>query len=371
VHVSAVVSVEGGHVAVGTASASPVAWRSDDFSSWAPVGLTGRADQVRSVSIADAVSVPGGDVVAVGQLSRPLGSEIGVWRREGRAWERVVASALSTPGQSGYGYVSASGLAVGHGSIVVAASAWLNGSSEIYPLVSRDGGRTWDRAAGAGRAALTDQDRYFGRTPYTDFRAPENGSLSLAAVTETTRGFVLGGERVASGAGAKAVIWLSSDGRSWRRSTTLPRVPGAHAAGVTHLVANRDHVVATGYVQQDVADEDLGWVAWTSADGGLTWGPAEVVAESKGAVDDLLAVPGGFLALGSVGEAADRDAAAWVSADGTVWRAWDLDVPRGSGPGHQALSLGVVEGTSLRAVALDVPPAGGGFHAVTLPLPTP
>lgn len=370
-HVNALVRVDGGYVALGVASASPVAWRSDDFESWSPAGLSGRSVDVSAAWIADATAVPGGDVVAVGQLSRPLGSDLGVWRRKGRVWTRVTSSAFSTPGGTTYGSVWAAGVAAGHGAVVVAANSYVNGQGEVTPVVSTDGGATWERAIGAGRVSLSDQDRYFGRTPFADFRAPQNGSLSLDAVTATEQGFVLGGERVASGRGAEAVTWFSSDGRSWRRSATMPPVPGAHAVGVTSLVATGARVVATGYVQQDVADEEPGWVAWTSEDGGRTWTLGQVVAEREAGVDELLAVPGGFLALGSEGATADRDAAAWVSADGAAWRPWDVDIPRGSGPGRQALSLGVAEGDSLHAVALDVPPAGGGHHTVVLPLPQP
>lgn len=364
-----VVATEGGFVAVGDAGDSPVAWTSDDFGSWTPEGLTGRTALVGYADLADVDVLRNGSAIAVGTLARGLGNDAGVWVQEADGWQQGESLAFVNRGDGGYGTVDPTAVAVGRDRVVVAANAVINGQYEAHPLVGSADGRTWEVAAGDREVPLTDDDRFFARTPYLDFRAPDNGTIFMADAAATPAGFVIGGWRGEAGAGDQAVVWTSRTGERWDAARPLPRVAGAYATGVTEMVADGRTVVLAGYHRASVEDPDTGWVSWVSTDGGRTFELGEIVATEEAGVRDLLAVPGGFVALGDVGPSTDGDAAAWFTEDGRSWSPVELDLERGSGPGQQVLITGVVDGDEIRVVAGDVPPSGGGHYATSFPVP--
>lgn len=366
------VATEDGYVAIGSASASPVAWSSTDFADWTAAGLPGRSAASASISVSDADLLAGGDTIAVGQIRQPLGSDAGVWLGQGSGtWEQLDGPSFSNRGGSGYGTVEPTSVAVGKRTVVVAANSYVNGAYEAHPLVSPASGRSWSDGAGESSIPLTDSDRYHDRTPYPAFRAPANGSIFMNEALALRSGFVIGGSRGGSGEGAQAVVWSSRDGRTWGDPRELPRPADAYASEVSLLTRSGSTVVAVGQVQATPDDTGTGWASWVSTNGGRTWRVGEVVAPGEINASAVMAVPGGFLVLGSTGPSDNLEAAAWTSTDGTTWVEVDLDLERGSGPGNQFLAGGLVEDDQLRLVGSDVPPAGGGYYSVSVDVPTP
>jgi hypothetical protein len=122
--------------------------------------------------------------------------------------------------------------------------------------------------------------------------------------------------------GDVAGVWTSPDGRTWEPATvTQPAgTIAAVAAGPSRLVA-----VGTVFV------ETSGPAAWTSVDG-RTWEalPPSAFAGSAGhkpgALEDVAAGPGGFVAVGSEVGAGGFRATAWHSPDGLVWTRTQSDM---------------------------------------------
>jgi len=334
--------------------------------------LAGRTPAIGSVTVAGAGVLADGSVLAVGSTSRALGSDAAAWVNRGGSWKLLDEPAFVNRGEDGYGSLSVNDMAVGKDGVVIAATAYVNGENEAHPLFAGPDGSGWQEGRGARTAAsVTSDDRYFGRTPYLDFRAPSNGSISMSAATAVGGGFLIGGNRGPVGTGGSAAVWSSANGRSWSLPKALPKPKGSYASGINDFVVDGKRVVATGYVRQSAEDENPGWASWVSEDRGRSWKLGEIVAPEEASVAEVVAVPGGFLALGSVGPSSDREAAAWTSTDGRSWSPTELELDRGSGAGNQFLSTGVVDGDELRLVGGDVPPAGGGFYAVSVPVPTP
>ena len=115
--------------------------------------------------------------------------------------------------------------------------------------------------------------------------------------------------------GDTAGVWTSPDGRTWEPAKV------AQPAGTMAAVASGPgRLVAVGNRFEN-------WnraAAWTSVDG-RTWQtlPASAFAATggyePGALEDIAAGPGGFVAVGSEQGAGDSRAAAWYSADGLTW----------------------------------------------------
>lgn len=370
-YVTSLLATDDGFAALGVGADSPVAWSSTDFAAWEPTGLAGRSPAVGSVSLSDAAVLANGSVLAVGSRSRSLGSDAAAWIKQGGAWKLLDEPAFVNRGENAYGSLSVQDVAVGKDGVVVATTAFINGENEAHPLFARANGSGWQEGRGARSTTPTTDDRYFGRTPYLDFRSPSNGSISMSAATAVGGGFLIGGNRGPAGTGGSAIVWSSADGRTWAAGKALPKPKGSYASGINGFAVDGQRVVATGYVQQSAEDENPGWGSWVSEDRGRTWKLGEVVAATEANVADVLTVPGGYLALGSVGPSGDLDAAAWTSTDGSSWTPAELDLERGSGAGNQFLSTAVVDGDQLRLVGGDVPPAGGGIYAVSVPVPTP
>jgi hypothetical protein len=369
--VAELVGADGGFVALGNAAESPVAWSAEDFDAWRATGLPGRSAAVGYSLVQGATALANGDVLAVGTVERELGSSAGVWLGSGRRWQRLDRPQFANRSETGYGSVQAVGVAASDRGVVVAANAYVNGVWDARPMVASADGRRWTLSTAASTVPLTSADEYYDRTPYADFRAPANGSVWMQAAVATDAGFVIGGQRGAAGEGVAATVWRSTDGRVWGGPEALPAPTGAYATGVSSFATGPEGLVATGWFQESVDAEDNGWVSWTSRDQGRTWEVGQVVSPSEAGAQTVVAVPGGFVALGSTGPAADREAAAWTSTDGREWTAVELDLERGTGPGNQFLVSGVVDGETLRLVGADVPPQGGGYYAASVPVPEP
>ena len=122
--------------------------------------------------------------------------------------------------------------------------------------------------------------------------------------------------------GDTAGVWTSPDGRTWEPAKV------AQPAGTIAAVAGEPgRLVAVGTVFEGTS----GPAAWTSVDGG-TWQalPASAFAGSSGyepgALEDIAAGPGGFVAVGSEHGAGGSRAAAWYSPDGLTWTPTQSDL---------------------------------------------
>jgi hypothetical protein len=129
-------------------------------------------------------------------------------------------------------------------------------------------------------------------------------------------------------------FWRSPDGLTWHEEPASPAfvdfdpnnyfysVSGvARAPGTTHLVA-----VGTRHSMGDNNAGDA--AAWYSGDGGRTWQrAAQVAGFANAAIDDVIAGPTGWIAVGIDGYPEGgtqfigvRGAAVWTSTDGLHWK---------------------------------------------------
>jgi hypothetical protein len=162
-------------------------------------------------------------------------------------------------------------------------------------------------------------------------------------------GFVAVGNANLSNAGLPdvdpphAAIWVSADGREWER---LPDEAAFQLARMNAIAASDGVLVAAGAHR---ASEDDTPAIWRSSDG-RRWSRVELSA-SPGAVENVVAGPDGFVAVGTAGQVAT----AWRSADGLAWTAETIDQTAGvTATGVAVNRLGIVAfGVSTRII--DVP----------------
>ena len=114
-------------------------------------------------------------------------------------------------------------------------------------------------------------------------------------------GFVVGGEHpVSEDRPVDAVIWTSTDGRSWVRATAVDN--GFREAHVGRLVTNGEMILALGQERStvDPEDEPRIRVAWRSADG-LVWERVEPVDVDLASISlaGAFGDPGGFIVWGN------------------------------------------------------------------------
>ena len=159
-------------------------------------------------------------------------------------------------------------------------------------------------------------------------RAPEATSLERAAMNGVARGgpgFVaVGGapDRPATSQVAQhAVVWTSTDGRTWSRVADTP-VDHAPAGtdqtfgdSMSSIATDGTHLVAVGSVasQGDVGSA----LAWVSTDG-KTWSRGTASDFLNGQLFNVAAVTGGFLGTGPSGTDSCLGGI-WFSADGAAW----------------------------------------------------
>ena len=172
----------------------------------------------------------------------------------------------------------------------------------------------------------------------------------MDAVTETPSGLLVAvGRDRAAGA-----VWTSTDGRHWART----RSPGLQAAGSTlelqDVVAAGSRLVAVGRRGDPKGNLNEAAV-WLSTDG-RDWRRVRspVFEKQSGGSNEargqqmrgVVAVPFGFVAVGAdhpSGPDGPAAAAVWTSLDGEVWT--PVGIPSLAGPGNY----------SMRGVARDAP----------------
>lgn len=148
---------------------------------------------------------------------------------------------------------------------------------------------------------------------------------------------VVVGREGTAGAG-RAAAWVERDGR-FTAAGGGDALAGAGRVEMDDVVAGPGGLVAVGTRSQ--AGQEDAVAVWRSSTG-QTWerlpaAEAVFAATPGAAVASLVAVPGGVVAVGSVHAGDDADGAAWFSADGASWAAAGR-APDFSGAGPQYLS---------------------------------
>ena len=258
---------------------------------------------LRNARIRGLAAGPGG-VVAVGEH----GSVGESWfSADGTSWTAAPGAASLRPD---------SGDTVRMDGVTPTASGWLAVGEEDAPC-------TLDCDGNQVRAIV-----WTSRDGLHWTRQPDSAALAHARMASVVRGgpgFVAVGRAPdhanSAGGAIHAVVWTSTDGRSWSR---VPDAPVFHAPagtdqqfgdGMEAIASSGGRFVAVGSVlSQDVGGSA---VAWWSSDG-RTWARGRGDGFLNGQMFDVAAVRGGFLATGP----SDGDrclGGIWSSADGGTW----------------------------------------------------
>ena len=220
----AVVAWRGRFVAVGSrgeeGSRQAAIWISDDGLAWRLVSGGSPVDDARAFGIAAADDA----LVVVGATGSAGTGSAAAWVSEdAERWTRADSPALEagpmravTAGPAGF-------VAVGFGASDNRAVAW----------TSRDG-TTWTVA------------------PTTTSLENAGRPIRMAAVAPDGSGFVAGGWKSDAGNGS-AVIWRSSDGRTWERTPDQVSMSGASVAGVSSAAGVPVAVGTSGSPDNDQA----------------------------------------------------------------------------------------------------------------------
>ncbi|HEV2005626.1 MAG TPA: hypothetical protein VGQ85_03355, partial [Candidatus Limnocylindrales bacterium] len=149
-------------------------------------------------------------------------------------------------------------------------------------------------------------------TTVTNDPALPMDSAEPSDIVYTAHGFLMIG-RIDQAAAA----WTSIDGRVWTRHSPLvvgsDALPGGLAKGPVGWVT-----LASGSptIEASPGDFRSSMAPWISSDG-TTWRPEPASSALFGANAAIVAVPGGFVAAGTVG--LDPDARLWTSTNGIDW----------------------------------------------------
>lgn len=157
----------------------------------------------------------------------------------------------------------------------------------------------------------------------------------MQAVAATADGYVAVGGSKKNGVHAPAV-WTSPDGQEWTLRAT-PRLPEDSSGYLRHVAVSGATAVAVG--ERRDADGTRRAFAFLSTDGGATWQESPL-PEITGAdaVRGVTAAGAAFAVFGEIRQSGSADVAVWTSRDG---RSWQAAHPRGtalSGAGDQRLT---------------------------------
>lgn len=265
-------------------------WRSADGITWTPVYLS---PSVFPAGASISAIVQGGPgYVAVGGKMFLQGAEqqqAMVWLSpDGRTWTRVSH-------QAAFDGAAMSAAAAGGPGLVAVGSIATNGrvpvSQERGVVWTSADGRTWRRLAGSVFAGA-----------------------NIVDVIKAGPGLVAVGDSYPAPppSGSHAVVWVSSDGITWRRVQRDPHV-FVNGSAMLRVVAGAHGLVASGITEPP--NPDYHSLLWTSSDG-LTWRLVPGDPLQHGLVQNLTTGGPGYMAVGQQ----DQDPVLWSSADGSTWR---------------------------------------------------
>ncbi len=328
--VAAVAADGGRYVAVGAAYGDAGIWTSGDGDDWAAVSaktagkaLGGPGRQ----ALHDVAHGPKGWVAVGGTMSDPVVTRpLVVTSKDGRAWKQVPAGGdLAVP--------------VGHYALVPHAVA---AGPKGYVLAGTDQSATGTRPALWFSADL----RRFTRAG----KLPGGDGVRILDVAATAAGYVAVGGAGTSGR-ESPVVWVSDDGLTWKRGGRVAP-EDVRSAGLRRVVTGGAKLIAAG----TAGTEDGGRAfAAVSADGGRSWRYAWLPAEDATDVDGLAVAGSVLIAVGSHGDPATPDSAAWISPDGLDWQRHDMSeqaTTEGGLTGRGAQWLGAVAALGDQVVAI-------------------
>ncbi|GAA3202256.1 hypothetical protein GCM10010486_85400 [Nonomuraea roseoviolacea subsp. carminata] len=308
---------DGRYVAVGSASGDAGIWTSLNWKSWTSMSLGGPREQ----QLADVVHGRRG-WLAAGSTQAGIGvtEPLLVSSDDGRSWRTIPATGDLARAQD-------------HTRLTVTTVA---SGPDGYVLAGED----TNASGSTGPALWFSRDlRRFTRSR----KLPQGGAgVRVHDLAATPDGYVAVGS-AGGGDGERGVVWVSDDGLNWKaRKRVLP--DGASSAGLSHVTAYQDRLVAMGAARVQGARRVF---AAVSRDDGATWSTAWLPAEKAADVDDLAATDQGLVAVGWHGTPGDADSAAWISQDGATWTRSDLTKDRLGGPGMQWLAAVTVAGSEV------------------------
>ncbi|TAL05933.1 MAG: hypothetical protein EPO00_12045 [Chloroflexota bacterium] len=141
-------------------------------------------------------------------------------------------------------------------------------------------------------------------------------------VVRTVSGYIAIGSAAADPARADSAIrpavWMSTDGRSWKRSEALPVVEADADADIEldSVAVIGGRVVAVGHASTQTSASAAGFAWWTDGD---TWSSAEIGPFYPSQDIRVAAAMGGFLAMFGTGPDPSCPRSIWRSADGASW----------------------------------------------------
>jgi hypothetical protein len=333
VTVRGLAAAPGEQVAVGSADGGPGIWWAPAGGHWSPAAVT-LPPSWRNGGRLDAVTAGPAGWLAVGR-SGGSGPVI-MTSPHGKSWRPATgAGPFEVPG------ITVAQVAAGPAGYVMVGSKIADGRPGPAAWYSANLA-SWHPARVAGTGTV--------------FKIGEQ----MLAVTAAGAGFVAVGS-----AGKAPAVWTSPDGRRWRLAAVLHAAAGAvdgqglapgASAVLTGVAAEGRRVVAVGTETGSAGPKPF---AAVSGDGGLTWHETALPKPAgSAAVTALAPTRGGFIALGTVGVAGDRDVIVWWSADGRSWHTAPLAAVLLRGPGAQKLTALSVSGNLLTAAGYSVTLAG-------------
>jgi hypothetical protein len=236
--------------------------------------------------------------------------------------------------------------------IATTGSLTSDGVARQQFFTSSDGGATWHLASvlqpGGGQPPVGDianriaagPSGWLGWGPNAIWTSQNGLTWTLAAthgleprlpgdqvfvLTNTSSGFVAGGQGKGSGGGNQGIIWVSHDGITWQRIaasdmglTAAGRTPQAISFAASH---GNDTVISDG-----------GSGVWLSTDGGSSWNPVTVPVDhgAQNTISGLSFDASGLIAVrpGTTASGAP-DGVAYFSTNGQAWQFAGLIDPAG------------------------------------------
>jgi hypothetical protein len=290
--------------------------------------------------IADAALVDG-TIVAVGHDDAGGDRGAAVWTSpNGTQWARVSSDSFGRIGEQRMDAVVAVG-----GELLAVGSDRTGGDTDPAVWGSADRGTTWSRVEGAASGLH------------------ETGDQAMRVVVEATPGMVAAGFETSDG-DLDAAVWASKDGSSWIR-LTLTSLVGPGDQQILDATTLRDELVAVGSATSESGDHDA--AVWVRSGG--EW--SKVADDSLGGPGDqqinaIEAAGSGLVAVGSDTAGGDLDAAVWTSTDGRSWdRVPATDIALG-GTGDQSMSTVTWVGAILTAAGSSATVGGDRDAAIWL-----
>lgn len=327
------------YVAVGyelMTATRPFAWRSTDGRNWEQYPLLPTTTAPTTKWTTEPMVVPYGNGEALALVHE--GQAPAMWASSGATWSAVQ---LPDDLKSRLGPLTAAGLASRGTQVLVAAThrggpgLWLRDSAK------------WQRVL-AGPDAVPDPLRKFAGQA----RAMARGNGAYVAVgSESAPAFAIGPR-------TDGVVWVSSDGASWRR---LPENADFRDSGLAQVVFFKDRFIAAGVRSGSVA-------IWSSADGHawsqISSSPA-LTLPGRLSVTSLLEAGPGLLLIGATvadSPTIGSDLVVLSSVDGRDWVRSAPDAALG-GAGEQ-IAMGACV-TPEEVIVVGAETKGGMRHAVS------